>query len=145
MKFPSWLYQLTQRDLQVTPLEIIHVSATFFEVSAGPIVDLYKVPDGKILLIDNCCVLLTPNALYYPLAVELQKFDPGQNQLLGAMHFPVPTGTTGAARSGEIGKGVTVEQGSNLRVLSHFSGGAANNTITAYLNGILIPRGNFAI
>jgi len=145
--FPEWLYELTPRDEQVTPLEITNVFASSGPLASSnvPISAFGTVPKGKIFIVTSINASLTPGAAQFPLSWTCQLFKPGISNIgLCGGSF---SGTTTAAfplYDSKQGPFYIVEDfqfvGQSL-----FNAGAANNTFRLDITGVIIPRGNFAI
>jgi len=145
--FPEYLYRLTARDEQVTPLEIVNVFGTSGALATPtpPIAAFGTVPKGKIFLITSVNATLIPGGAQLPLSWQLQVFRPGVSNVgLCSGSF---SGTTTAALPlyGSKGGPFYIPEDYQFVGQSVFNAGAANNSFRLDITGIYIPRGNFQI
>jgi hypothetical protein len=143
-KFPEFLYKLTARDMQVTPLEIVIVTANNSAPATNIQTQLYTVPKGKILLLDTVS--------FFEVAGAAQKFLNGRISVTGQNGSTIIAGRSAASATAGIPYADSVEfnsvaigEGNIITVTNIFDSGVASNSSTNGLTGILIPRGNFAI
>jgi len=142
--FPEFLYKLTARDMQVTPLEIVTVTANNSGLSTNIQTQLYTVPKGKILLLDTVSFFEVPGSG--------QKFLCGRVSITGQNGSTIIAGRNANNATAGISYEDSVEfnslaigEGNIITVTNIFDSGVASNSSTNGLTGVLIPRGNFAI
>lgn len=148
MLIPEWLFRLTPRDEQVTPIEIVnHTTSTG---SAATTVtsfdDLYTVPKGKVLLVTSIGLGLQGGAGQTPLGAYVQAFPAGSST--EAVTFYGRNITPTASVQGfdaTFDGGVFLPEDYYVYATSKWSAGANSNTLRFSMGGILIPRGNIAI
>lgn len=145
--FPDWLYKLTPRDEQVTPLEF--VTHYFFNTTAAAQVtatDTYTVPAGKILAPTNIGMALYPGAAQKPMESYIySKYDAAGSDLL--YHWAKKYDPNAAARFNLASNDLPllIPSGTVLFAVAEFSAGVNANSFEGHIQGVLIPRGNFAI
>lgn len=169
--FPEWLYRLTVRDQQVTPLEIFSTILSGTSTASGLVywdTSSYRVPKGKILLLQNMSIKCTcTNAVFAALTKTPIRFttfmdnstaDPGIRvaDWLGG-GGSLSDGTTTYItldNSNQLSKhennlNLTIPEDYDLYTRTTMTGvlGATEVAVSTELalTGVLIPRGNFAI
>lgn len=147
--FPDFLYRLTPRDEQVTPLEI--VSNRLYGAAIASVIassGVYVVPTGKILVLSSFWVQTIAGAAQTALhsSVIIQP-----NNSLGNAAEIWGAGISGASAAastttqGNSPSEIYLPQGCAIYASAAFSAGAAANTCNFSFVGVLIPRGNFAV
>jgi hypothetical protein len=166
--FPDWLYKLTARDQQVTPLEIysqiltgVSNAAGFWDTAA------YTVPAGKILLLQQTSVRTTISTAAYATVLadpfiwtifsDNTSADPGikiYERLAVAPDITSDDTTTYFGEGNAIHNhhhsygGLLIPENYQIYARTTLGGANALNvgyTTTLHVWGLLIPRGNFAI
>lgn len=141
--FPDWLYKLTPRDEQVTPLEIINTWAQN-DLTVDQYTRAYTVPEGKILLLTgftwriqtDYTGILDPEVGLDDVSVL------GQNTLL---HISGLSGLDQYVTYNQTGEWI-IPPGKTIvgtATISGMAGTFASSALTIW--GLLIPRGNFAV
>jgi len=145
--FPDYLYKLTPRDAQVTPLEIVQtsggVSQATVTVGSG---NIYTVPKGKVLAISSLCGVGAAGAGQTFLSWWAQYLVNGS--LNNSVIIAGGTLTSGAGQLNTINpmnNMIYIPEGGVINGTGYFSGSAAANSFALHLTGLLIPRGNIAI
>lgn len=159
--FADYLYTLTARDQQVTPIELVDwysaiVSSATTTVSLGSVAGAtYVVPASRVLVLTNWVVESTPGAAttLQLASLEISSRFSGTE----GTHFPLnstpadrlvfsnPTAGSFTGASGKTMNPVIVPGGGTVGLECVFNSGAAANAIQLFFKGILIPRGNIAI
>lgn len=140
--FPDFLFKLTPRDEQTTPLElVIWNSSKSGAISTLTTPEIYEVPPGKLLLINHLeaeCIATAPNVIDY-INIYADSISP-----TFTLAFK---GYIGAAVYKDIlinNDPVILSPGDTLYAQASFSG-AIGNSLNFSFKGLLIPRGNFAV
>lgn len=146
--FPDFIYRLTPRDEQVTPLESVTYYHTESLVSTYVDIDeslgAYRVPAGKILLVNTLAVDFSAGAAQNLDSYKIYlKNSSATNDATLTGHSRILTGRYGT--QGHMFGSIIVPSEWYICAVALFSAGAAANQITLGMTGTLIPRGNFAI
>lgn len=143
--FPEFLYRLTPRDEQVTPLDMINFDFGVFSDTSASLMTTasYTVPDGKIFALTSATVFLEGGAAQFPKVWSII-------MTYGGTSFYVSGGTLPCIAAANFSLGSTTapyfcQPGSVITLGGEFNAGVNANNIGGSINGILIPRGNFAI
>lgn len=143
--FPDFLYRLTPRDEQVTPLEILNLRLTASTAATDVATNIYTVPLGKVLVCSAYGLRGEGGAAQYSESLWIEIYtDPTMPTLLGGSLNAYPSAAQRSYSHG-VASQIIVPEGWQLRGRGTFSAGAAANNVFLGINGILIPRGNFAI
>lgn len=140
---PDFLYKLTERDQQVTPIEIVLNTANNSAAGTQLQIQIYTVPKGKILLLETVGVFAIPGTSQYLVNWGLVVSNGAQSCIVAGSQNPVTTSLS--YKGGQVFGPMSVGEGSILTVNGIFNAGANSNSFTAAFSGILIPRGNYAI
>lgn len=144
--FPEYLYKLTARDEQVTPLEIFSVFDTDSVALAQiTLLSPYVVPEGKILILNNVDYEVDAGGAQFPLNAGLTYFPPRQSGSAGNLASVNFDAMLSTPCKESIQCDIALPGGSSLLGVANFSAGGIANTFSISLYGILIPRGNFAV
>lgn len=148
--FPEFLYTLSQRDEQITALEIVSARSNTFSGAATALQTLsgiYTVPNDRVLSLSSMVIqgqagagqvfqnaigfILLPNAAstqFQYLGTQKPNTTPGQNGFIQALDNTVLIGP-----------------GCRIFAQAVFDLGTVSNSVTYFIQGILFPRGNFAV
>lgn len=146
--FPDYLYELTARDEQVMPIEILYHSfgaSTSTNATQVFMPINYTVPADRILCLTTLNADVTAGAAQLALSTFFNFFLGGSTTIrpLSISHNRAP-----AVRS--IGcltvPYLYVPPNTTIQAVSLFDAGAASNTSgQVTMSGILLPRGNIQI
>lgn len=141
--FPEFLFKLTARDEQVTPLEAITYAGQTANANASVVATAdYTVPMGRVLALTSCGVYMGSAAGVTPQTGIVYAVDPSGNQAI--VHAETYTAAAGAIAA--TGGGVVyLPENFILRGQGTWSGAGLFNSINLTFTGVLIPRGNFAV
>jgi len=157
MYFPEYLYRLTPRDEQVTPLEFVTQRLTNTVSNTTTVSSsAYTVPLGKLFLLQSSvmrfsCDAIASIGLYALTAfIDPTTTAPGVSydnaNLDGATNGHTNDGTTIRWRFGGAYPDILVPEGWQIYAQSTNDALAGSlATVDLQISGILIPRGNFAI
>lgn len=154
--FPDWLYRFTPRDEQVTPLEVVIHTLSGTDTTNAISTNGYEVPVDKILIINS----VTYDSYVGTAGDYLESVSLAVTPTKSVSNAPIGfiAGVTA-----NLNKGVTTYENAYHNVGNTFlipsdhtlygwafffdsgSAGAHNKYIKATINGVLIPRGNFAV
>jgi len=137
--FPDWVYKFTPRDEQVTPLEILNLEKKDEDTNTYFNGTVYTVPDDRVLILNSAHQTTYAGAGQTPVAFSCWYSKGGQNVYL--LQKNVGTRYNINQQFAQM----IVAPGAVIYHDAEFSAALNNNILWTYLNGILIPRGNFAI
>lgn len=150
----DFLYQPTPRDLQGTPLELVHFTVSVNQ-NAAAVEAIYEVPLEHVLILTAAWFYATPSAALTATGLALvyqEKTGPdhmlkrttsnGTNSAFGIN----PTLNGGAAVQVSDWWTGNILVGPEARILARgaFNGAIANGAVLT-VHGLLIPRGNIAV
>jgi len=142
--FPEFLYKLTPRDEQVTPLEVVTFRSSLDANSATVNSALYTVPLGKVLLLRTATVECDPvYGTTTCTSVRIDMYKDSSVPIVLGMQKNEYTGVIDAPAV--LQNPVVVPEGWILKGVANYDVANAGNGIAFSMCGILIPRGNFAI
>lgn len=140
--FPDFLFKLTPRDEQVTPLEIVHRRGLLQNDAGGNMPSFYRVDQSKILIIKSVIFQVNTGAATTVNDVSLFSNDAQGNSLaIAQVSQSLAANTTWSA---SYSTDFFVPPDHDLIGNIDLLGGAAYDFYIT-INGILIPRGNFAV
>jgi len=142
--FPDFLFRLSPRDEQVTPLEIVNIyfygaPASSTQVSSNT----YTVPKGKVLLVNSVGAYMYAGAAQKAQDVVLINNTSTGNVFYHWSHDW--NADIGQFRTACSNTSFILGENYAVKMLGEFDVGAVDNYFEGHINGILIPRGNFAI
>lgn len=155
---PSFLYQLTARDEQVTGIEIVQFYSSIVS-SAATIVDtgvagansgFYVVPKGRLLVVQAFTIESLPGAAqsiqYHSMQVSRDYSAAGMLNAIPVFSVSHANAAGNNMRSGSFQMNeILVPEGGCVGAKAQFSAGAAANSLQFFMHGFTIPRGNVAI
>lgn len=150
--FADFLYKLTPRDEQVTPLEMITFSSGS-TASAGRTVYTaaatnYTVPSGRILILTSFAVNAYNNAGVVDQLNGYVDVNGGAAYYCNFFARQLASAAAGSVYGGAAsleGSRLYVPPGREISASAGFSISNASNSVSFTLSGILIPRGNIAL
>lgn len=139
MFFPESLYQLTQRDLQVSWLSPVHVFESVSLPAAGvSVLPVNPVPLGQLLIVTNLVNTANRGGAATISEQRILLTRPGfAGPLITAARPPAPTRNF-LAWTGQL----LVPAGWSVQFDADFSVAAAGNEVQGSVSGMLIPIGN---
>jgi hypothetical protein len=143
------LYDLTPRDLQVTPIEIVNRSIVVQALSTLVTVNGDVVPVGKLLMLRSLSWVSLPATGQILTQSTASVFDNFSAAI--DYNFMLRTSADGILWGASVCDAhmwtgeIIVPPGRLLTASAQFNSGAALNTVRLSYSGILIPRGNVAI
>lgn len=146
---PWKLFGLTPRDMSGTLLRVWNQAAVQLQAIAQ-LQQKYTVPDDQAALLLNWSMLAVAGVLQQPIYAYIAASPKGtaNNFWFTSSNFPQGLGNTGT--SGQTSafslplNGVLIPPGSDITIVTSFSGGANANQVNIGLGAILIPRGDVA-
>jgi len=147
MAIEDQLYQMNQRDMRITPLDIFN----YYDVKSVASLVLssdYIVPNDRVLHLIRFSIFAISNAIGNTQMLRLFVYDKPVNgnaiSLIGTKTDDLAPDFTGDRISYSDSVDIFVQAGFMIRSQVDFSNAALNNVATFSLMGVLIPRGNFA-
>lgn len=144
--FPDWLFKLTPRDEQVTPLDLV-TFWTDYNTGAGATTSLpYTVPDGKVLVLSSAAVRAWPDVAENITYMSISYQDSvGNDIIIMAKDGPGNTGVSlPQVCAPNSVAGQIIPSGAQI-VGYALSNGVGDVQLRFSLSGVLIPRGNVAV
>jgi len=153
--FPDWLYSFTPRDQQVTPLEIFNIRLTGSDNDTLIITESYQVPYDKVLCISSATARMTtdnpansnPLSWWLRTSIDNSGTEDRSFALAGRYFGGAQQDSLDHLYDGQTSGGIYVQSGNFIWGEAQFDYDllGAVNYLAMHVNGILIPRGNFAI
>jgi len=145
MIFPDYLFKLTPRDEQTTPLESVVFQANKVAINSTTLsTDGYTVPNGKIFIPNSFGMEVEPGAAQNGITTRVYIED-----LSSAATFMIYGRTIKqvANTTSNVGdfSNLLVMENYYIYAEADFDGFASANTFKFSMTGVLIPRGNFVI
>jgi len=141
---PDWLYSLTPRDEQVTPVEIFNSSAELTANSADIDGVGFVVPVDRIMVLSKYQGYGVPGGaqvVVFPIEVYIARVVGAS--VRSALERNLP-GANNVSFNGLPQGSIFIPGGLGLFAHIVFNSGVAANTVRLDWQGILIPRGNFS-
>lgn len=148
------LYAMTPRDVQLTPIGVLHFRDTIVQNAALLTLE-YVCPDDRVARIEGVQAIARRDA-----AVTIDNLFSSVRTPEGQALVYLQFWEEGGATNAYIGQNDSTNNtyvssapapvqtwllpGQRIRVECNFSGAAANNTLVWSVWGFVIPRGNFA-
>lgn len=144
MLFPDFLFRLTPRDEQVTPIETIdtQMGDNGMVLKQG-FTNPYTVPLGRVLILQSVSLIANPAGADWCTASTLYIDYGGRSNIIYSQSFQKDVSIQKI--SGGLAVPLYIPQNQTLTGINFYGLGTAGATNFLYLSGILIPRGNFAI
>lgn len=145
--FPDFLYRLTPRDEQVTPLELYFERYAYADTAALVGDAIFTTPNNRLLILTGVTIAMIAGAAQNPLysILDYTAADgSGPNIELAVRTWTATTGTNVCLHERSNGP-LIIPPSSRLTLTGAFSAGVASNSVVATLQGYYIPRGNFAV
>jgi hypothetical protein len=146
MRFPEVCYKLTDMDLSGVLAEFVALYGTATGAVANiTVFNYYVVPKGKLLVLQNLVLVVTPGA------AQTARYAHTGFDYLGIARiligFSVDPAIAAAIPVYESlpAAGIIIPEGMALHATANFNAGVAANMITVHGQGWLIPRGSVAI
>lgn len=143
--FPDYLYRLTPRDEQVTPLEIVIESANNTLNNVQVDATLYTVPQGKMFNLKSVALASESPVANTPQELKLNVTYGGSTIRLIQSPMVVRVGTTLDFGAYSQFTDVWLPSGAVIYARAEFDVAAATNKVIGSITGVLVPRGNFAV
>jgi len=150
----DFLYRLSAKDVQSLGLDIVRAKGENTQAAVAVDVD-FVVPNDRIFIIQSATWIIEPGAAQSCNAITMYEgqnsggafanpnvslFTSAQPRMDVIAGFPVATAYD-IAQEFEY---LMVPSRKVIRMRAFFNAGAANNKVTASINGYSIPRGNVA-
>lgn len=139
--FPEQLYQLSQRDLQVTWLDPAIFQNIDILAAVSVNTTLFTVPEGRVLLLQSVSAIADPGAAQSCRSVSISLLQP-----VSATLFPLARETFAVAadqdRVANWSGSIMVPPGYGINALATFDAAVAANSIRGDMVGLLIPLAN---
>lgn len=139
----DFLYQLTPKDLQGTPLQVRTARNTTASAAVVVSLDLYTVPKDSVLIIAALAATLTPGA-----GQQARSWWAGWREEPGGLNNTMVGDTITHAAAAYAAQGrfhfAIVPPNAVIYAVGTFDAATAANTLDGFVQGILIPRGNVA-
>lgn len=140
----DYLYELTPRDQQVTPFELVSININGSTAGASLVTSTYTVPQGRILVVSSCLVSIQCGVGSKPRNALVESTDT-QSVAVGlfAKNYQVLANNThiDANSFNEVWCG----PGDVIDGYCEWDTAVAGNALSVTVRGILIPRGNVAV
>jgi len=147
MGIEDQLYQMNQRDMRVTPLDIFNYY-DIRSVASLVLTSDYIVPNDRVLHLTRFSFFATSNAIGNAQILRAFVYDKPVNgnaiSLIGSKTDDLAPDFTGDRVSYCDTVDLFIQSGFMVRMQVDFTNAALNNAATFSLMGVLIPRGNFA-
>lgn len=139
----DFLYELTPRDLQVTPLEL-DFQEQVLNQAAATIQPSFVVPQGRVLILRSALAEALGGGGQTVSVIQIHFLRQNSTQAFKIISDLIVAGAPASAELAWSGL-VLIPPGASVVALCQYSAGVAVNTARLYTTGILIPRGNLAI
>jgi len=138
----DYLYRLTPRDEQTTPIDLIAQLTTVSVASAGPLLGRWQVPRSQVLDLTFLAGYAVAGAAQTVSNIFLTIQDPNGQQVwnLGRVN-PVALDGIVAVYPNRL----IVPSGFFIQVSATFNAGVAINQLNSHIGGVLLPRGNTSL
>ena len=140
---PDFLYRLTTRDLQVTPLEVYTTRQSGTSAATSTNTGSITVPLGKVLVLTTASMVQQSAGVANCQSAYIQAYIDSANPIeVSSMRWP--TFSTVESRF-SMSPMCYIPEGWTVKGTAKWDAALAGNAIYMMLSGVLIPRGNFAI
>jgi len=143
--FPDFLYRLTPRDEQVTPLDIVTfrsgVSSNATTVNSGA----YTVPLGRVLKVNSMSLEQDCNQAATDVVEGRVDMYLDSSVPIVLMCSQSSSTEPNYHLNQAFQNDLFIPEGWSMRGIGGFTVADADNQVIFTMSGILIPRGNFAI
>jgi len=147
VRAPDLAYHfVTRRDTAGPTFETFSRALTLTANLATLNLTVEDIPQDRVLVVSNIVIQATPTAGLILTTLSTRGFTQAGAEFRLAIEIPdaVITLTRRLNWQGDVfiqGRSPNAE---NLRMTANFNGAGATNTISAWVHGIVIPRGNIA-
>lgn len=140
---PDFLYRLTHRDMQVTPLEIYTTRQSGTNAATSVNTGSITVPLGKVFVMTTCSMVQQSAGVANCQSAYIQAYIDSLNPIeIASMRWPTFSTTESRFSASPM---AYIPEGWTIKGTAKWDAALAGNNIYMMLSGVLIPRGNFAV
>ena len=148
MQVPELVYQFTRVEPGGTLIGVCREEENSDTATVVTITSSFLVPDDKLLIVSNACVIGVPGASQECLRVALNMHVDETDNSIQVVHSPVEWDPALSKEAGtriavNLPSPLWVPPGGRLEADGVFSAGTNTNHIRLRYHATMIPRGNF--